>query len=169
MSELKVIEIFKHLTEHPSSPDYPECDFHSFGKGPSTEKEIKELEKFIGHNLPEEHKSILLTFGSCTFDGKNDTITFFPINELINDIDKIEKWDKDMKNTSIIGADMGGQLYFYDLTNQTGWGLNSIFYCYPGNMSWANSLFLGNTLEEVIFDLINGVEFFETKPRGKKS
>lgn len=169
MTELRIISLLKEIEKQSDFSKECDCYFHTFGKGPATEKEIKELEKFIRHPLPDEHKAILMIFGSCTLDGKEDSITFFPVNELIHDIDPIEKWDKEMGNTSIIGADNGGTLFFYDLVNQSGRGFNSIFCCYPGNMSWEDSLFLGTTLVDVLTDTINGTDFFQdkNKPYGK--
>jgi hypothetical protein len=164
MTDLKIISVLKDI-EQKSTTNSP-SHFSRFLPpmyGPESIEQLHKLEKFVGHPLPTEHMAVLQTFGGSSIYGKKAGLTFFSVNELINSVDRVEQWDASMTNTSLIGSDDGGYLYFYDLINQTSKGIHSIFLCYPGNMSWEDSQFIGTSLLEVVTEIIDGNNF-EDKP-----
>jgi hypothetical protein len=66
-----------------------------------------------------------------------------------------------LRNTFVFGSDFGGNYYFYDVMNESGFGSYSVFQVYPGNPNWEDSIYIGNSLTELLEKIINGENFSE--------
>lgn len=126
---------------------------------------IKEIEENYDIKLPEDYKTLLLTYNSVFIKGDNRVIQIMEA-EIALGYNEDELFEA-IPGMFAIGTDGGGALYFYDTKNIFNYGAYSVFLVHMGSLDQSYSRLLATTLTEVIKQILEGQKFFDRPTIGE--
>lgn|GEM_PF-2483077 len=125
---------------------------------PAPRDDVAALERELGVRLPEDYLQLLLASNGGSINGRRASINLESAQGVL-DLNLDGGYRDELPGMVVVGDNGGGELYFYDPTNQLGKGVNALFLVGMADLDPAAATFVARNLGEAMDRVYAGDAF----------
>jgi hypothetical protein len=132
---------------------------------PADPQRLSDLEREYGVTFPDDYRQLKLAADGVSLGNGGSRLELENISETYDHLGD-EVLEKKIPGMIVIGSDGGGMAYYYDPKNRLGKGAFAVFMVSFSALFFAESIYLGKSLTEVIERVLGGEELSELPQLG---